>query len=211
MILRSANRRADVILRRRMQRPIFLFLALLLAILPACSEFAASPTNEIIGVGGSSPEAVTESFFEDFNLALSDPDLDKDETRRSWSERLASYFAPAERIDQRIALGQMLAKFDASQHQLEEGQHLVFEVSFTAVEVVERADDQARVRLIDGKLHVRRVLEHDDGNLEILREQERPLMETIGQTSGTIPVLRVNGLWFLTERSGRITLTDGSS
>ncbi|MCG8350953.1 MAG: hypothetical protein MI924_24540, partial [Chloroflexales bacterium] len=125
-------------LRFLAQRSVILLLALLMVLLPACSEFAATPVNEIIGIGGSSPEAVAESFFEDFNLALSDPKLGETETRLSWSERLASYFAPAERIDQRIAFGQMLVNFNASQYQLGEGQRLVFEVSFTTVEVVER-------------------------------------------------------------------------
>ncbi len=171
---------------------------LLLLVLAGCGAPVADDQDDV-GIGGNSPEAVVESFFEDFNRALQDPKLGDGETNRAWAERLANYFAPIERVRQRTAMIRMLASFAYRQQQIAEGQRLIIEITYTNAEVVERTDDRASVRLIDGKIRFQRVAERENGDRDVLRTQERGLMETLGQTSGVLPVLRVNGRWFMTE------------
>lgn len=171
---------------------------LLLGALSACGAEVAADQSDA-GIGGNLPETVAASFFEDFNSALNDPDLSQGKTQRAWAERLANYFAPVERAGKRRALGRMLASFAYNQRQLGEGQRIVFEITYTNIEVVDRSDDRATVRLLDGKLRLQRVRERDNGDREVLRQQETSLTETLGQTSGVFPVLRVNGRWFMTE------------
>jgi hypothetical protein len=177
--------------------PVLLILiVLVVAMLSACAT--ATPAQELISGGGSSPEDVTESFFEDLNAALQDADLQDEETRRSWTERLASRFAPSERASRRSLLGQMLADF-AFVRRNEAGERYQVEVLYDQVVLISRDHDRGRVRLIDGKIRITRYREDENGDQAILSERERPLSEVIGITGDAFPVIRVEQRWFLTE------------
>jgi hypothetical protein len=77
-------------------------VSLALGILVACAATPEQAPIEAPAGGGSfSPETVAKSFFEDLRKALADPKLSDDEQRGAWVERLAGYFAPNERDDQR--------------------------------------------------------------------------------------------------------------
>jgi hypothetical protein len=171
---------------------ILLILALVGCAAPAPD--AAADTN--IGVGRSSPEAAVDGFLEDLNRALQDPNLSDAATRRGLAERLAGYFAPGERIDQRAAFIDTLAGFaDTSQHPIV-GSKAVLAITYSRVELLSRDGDQAVVRVVDGTFALRWLNEQG----EVVRERTGGLTEVIGQASGGLPVLRVDGLWFLTER-----------
>lgn len=178
---------------------VCLLWVLALALLAGCGEPLEIETG-IIGAGGSRPELVAAGFFDDLNEALQDPNITKPETRRTWAERLASYFAPSERVDQRKVIEKTLGTFAFEAGQLAEDQRLIVEVVYTNVELVEQIDNLARVRLTDGRLRLQRLRVSEDDQEQILFEQERPLAEVIGQEDNIFPVLRVNGRWFITER-----------
>lgn len=178
---------------------VILFCAALVALLTACGE-PIDAEQAIIGVGGSTPEAVASSFFEDLNQALQDPGILQPQTRRTWSERLASYFAPSERVDQRALFERTLASFAYELAQIDDDQRLKVEITYTGIELVERDADLAMVQLVDGKVLMRRVRVIDDEQQEVLFEQEGALGQVIGQGDNQFPVLRVNGLWFMTDR-----------
>lgn len=145
--------------------------------------------------GGSSPGAVVESFVEDLNLALQDKHLADATVQRSWAERLAGYFAPSERNDQRSALRQMLAGFVDTAQRPVVGSQISLAITYSRVELIASSENKALVRLVDGTLNIRWLNEQG----EVLRERTGNITEIIGQTSGGLPVLRVNGLWFMTE------------
>lgn len=149
------------------------------------------------GTGGSSPEAVTESFFEDLNAALQDPALDELEQRRFWAVRLAGHFAPSERVTQRTFMARTLADFSYSLSQRSD-ERLLIEIIYARIELVERRSEEARVRLVDGKIRLTWYRDENDGSRLVLREQERALTEVIGLSSGVFPTVRVNRQWFLT-------------
>jgi hypothetical protein len=168
-----------------------LLLALLLA---GC---AAPPVEDDdgLGRGNATPEGVVASFLDDLNAALADPNLADAAVRRSWAERLAGFFAPSERADQRQALGAMLAGFADSAARPAFGTRVQLEVSYTTTELLERSGDEALVGVVDGVVTLRWL--DDDG--EVVRERAGALTELIGQASGGLPVLRVGPSWFLTE------------
>jgi hypothetical protein len=171
-----------------------LLFILALAGCAAPTSDSAADTN--IGVGRSSPEAAVDGFLEDLNRALQAPTLGDTATRRSWAERLAGYFAPGERIDQRAAFIDMLAGFaDTTQHPVV-GSKATLAITYSRVELLSRDGDQAMVRVVDGSFELRWLNEKG----EVVRERTGGLTEVLGQKSGGLPVLRVDGLWFLTER-----------
>lgn len=174
-----------------------LLLLCLPAILVGCAV-AADPAQELVSGGGSSPEDVTESFFEDLNTALQDTELANPETRRSWTERLASRFAPSERASRRDVLARMLADFAAIREPADDERYRV-EVVYSRVTLVSRDNEQAIVRLVDGKLRLTRYRKDANGDNAILSEQERGLGEVIGIENDMFPVIRVEQRWFLTE------------
>lgn len=167
-----------------------LALALLLA---GCA--AAPAEQELAGAGSPTPQGAVESFLAVLNEALADPRLGQAEARRAWSERLASYFAPSERADQRAAMGEMLAAFADSASRPAFGSRVQLEVTYSGIEIISRSGDEALVRVVDGVFALRWL---DDGG-EVLRERSGGLTEVIGQASGGLPVLRVGGSWFMTE------------
>lgn len=169
--------------------PIILAAALLLA---GC---AAEPVEEeLAGAGGSSPQAVVESFLEDLNRALA-AQLDQPDVRRAWAERLAGHFAPSERADQRVAMAAMLADFAASAARPTAGSRATLEVTWTRIDLLERDGERALVRVVDGLLTLRFL----DAQGEVLRERTAGLTDVIGQASGGLPTLQVGGSWFMTE------------
>jgi hypothetical protein len=137
-----------------------------------------------------------DGFLEDLNAALKDANLGNPTTQQIWAERLAGYFAPGERIDQRTAFGDMLASFaDTVQHPIV-GSKATLEITYSRVELVSHDGGQALVRVVDGSFTLRWL----DAQGEVLRERTGSLTEVIGDQSGGIPAIQVDGLWFLTER-----------
>lgn len=179
-----------------------LLLSLWLPVLCLLAACAAVPSIEqdASSLGGTTPEEAAAGFFQSFNEALQDPALTELETRRIWAERLASYFAPSERVDQRYVLQQMLANFAAGMEQLEADQRMTLEVSYSALQVMDESSQRATVRLVDGTLRFRRVRVTEDDRRIVLLDQQRPLAQTLGLQQGTLPLVQVNGRWFLTER-----------
>jgi hypothetical protein len=172
-----------------------LLLALLLALgLTAC---AAEPVEqELAGTGNSTAQGIVESFLDDLNTALADPALGSQAGRRSWAERLAGHFAPSERADQRAAMGAMLAAYADTAARPAVGSKVSLQVGFSHVELITSSGDEALVRVVDGAIVLRWL--NDDG--EVLRERTGALTELIGEERGGLPVLRVGGRWFMTER-----------
>ncbi len=171
-------------------------LLLLLTLAGCAAPPVDSGDDAVVGVGRSSPEAAVDGFLEDLNRAMQDPSLASAEKRRGWAERLAGYFAPGERIDQRAAFIDMLAGFADTAQNPVIGTRAALAITYTRVELISREGDEALVRVVDGAFDLRWL----DAQGEILRERTGGLTEIIGQTSGGLPVLRVDGLWFLTER-----------
>jgi hypothetical protein len=172
-------------------------ITLLLLILAGCAAPASDATaDDTIGVGRSSPEAAVDGFLEDLNLALQDPNLGDAARRRGLAERLAGYFAPGERIDQRAAFIDMLAGFADTSQSPVLGTKVSLAITYSRVELLSRDGDEALVRVVDGAFDLRWL----DATGEVLRERTRGLTEVLGQDSDGLPVLRVDGLWFITER-----------
>ncbi len=172
-----------------------LTLALLAALLLLVGCGPEPAVEELAGAGGSSPQAVVESFLEDLNRALAAPQLADADVRRAWAERLAGHFAPSERADQRLAFTAMLGDFAASAASPAVGSKATLEVTFTGTEIIEQGDGRALVRVVDGVLTLRFL----DADGEVLRERAGGLTDLIGQTSGGLPTLQVGGSWFMTE------------
>lgn len=172
-------------------------IVLLLLALSGCAAFSADISEDApIGVGRISPEAAVDGFLEDLNRALKDPNLIEVPTQRSWAERLAGYFAPGERVDQRTAFIEMLAGFaDTVQNPLL-GSKATLEITYSRIELLSRDGNEAMVRAVDGTFELRWL----DDQGEVLRERTGGFTEVIGQESGGIPVLQVDNLWYLTER-----------
>jgi hypothetical protein len=167
-------------------------VVILVLLLAGCGAEPAA--DELAGAGGSSPQAVVESFLEDLNSALATP-LATPDARRVWAERLAGHFAPSERADQRVAMASMLADFATGATSPAVGTRATLEVTWTRMELRSLEGDRALVRVVDGVL----VLRFLDADGNVLRERSGGLTDMIGQASGGLPTLRVGGSWFLTE------------
>lgn len=176
----------------------------------ACSA-PAETDQERVDAGGSSPQDTVTFFFDDLNEALQHPDLSQPETRQSFAEQLASYFAPSERIEQRRLFVASLAQFAENQQTVGENEQWMVHISFANVELAEQEESRARVRLVDAAMHLR-LVRHQEQYEEVLYEQKRPLeavlqrptqaltsTEQLAPTDWTVDVLQVNGRWFLTE------------
>jgi hypothetical protein len=173
-----------------------------LVLLAACAP-AADLEREEARIGGETPEAVVVAFVENLNQALEDPQLSEEEPQRAWAERLASYFAPSERVDQRNALWDMLAIFAIQRDQMTENQELTLEVLYEDVQVTPEGDqgNRASVRLIGGTMHYRRVFVAENGYRSVISDRRLSFNEVLGMDEDAgLPVLQVNERWFLTER-----------
>ncbi len=180
-------------------RLMWICLSLLL-LLTACGVPVEVEQDEQ-QLGGTTPEDVAEAFVADLNAALSDPELDQIETRRRWAGRLASAFAPVERVDQRYVLQQMLADYVNQRTDLASDLELSLEISYEGIQVVNRQSDYPMVRLIGGAIRLREVRVAENGYRSIVSDQQYPLTDLLGQgAQNGFPVVRVSGRWFLTER-----------
>ncbi len=166
-------------------------LLAVLLLLPACG--AGLSEEDLVGRGGPTPQAVVESFLTTLNEALQ-ANLTDETARRGWAERLASYFAPSERADQRLVFSRMLATHAQSAARPVYGTMVMVQITFTGTEVIERKDDRAVVRVVDGQV----TLQWLDGEGQVVRERTSALATLMGGTEG-LPVLRVGGSWFITE------------
>ncbi|NTV65515.1 MAG: hypothetical protein HGA65_18550 [Oscillochloris sp.] len=183
-----------------MQRRSALVVAVLALLVGWLLAGCANPPDDLAddaatGVGRSSPEAAVDGFLEDLNFALRDPSLITTETQRSWAERLAGYFAPGERLDQRVAFSEMLAGFADTIQNPVVGAKATLEITYSRLELISRNGDSALVRVVDGSFHLRWLNVQGD----VVRERTGGLTDVIGQQSGGIPVIQVDRLWFLTE------------
>lgn len=171
-----------------------LLLSLLAALLAGCAD--AAPIEPTGGsIGKLYPDTVVQEFVDELNEALRDPGLDTPEVSRAWAERLANYFAPSERIDQRTALRAMLGSFAVSLGQLEAGQRLLLDLSYSDLAVTSREQNRAIVALNDGVVSLRWISASGD----VIRQRSRSLIELLDIRNGGLPVIRVDGRWFLTE------------
>jgi hypothetical protein len=174
---------------------VHLVILVSMLLLAGCGEAASLEAEEDQGVGGLTPERSVEKFVADLNEALRDPTLIDDEVSRAWAERLANHFAPSERSDQRAAFRGMLSRFAASLDELEPGQRLLLDISYSNLRVVNREPERALVALNDGVIGLRWISASGD----VLRQRSRNLTELLGLQNSGIPTIRVNGRWFLTE------------
>ena len=176
-----------------LHRRLLVITLLLTLLLTGCGEVITD--SDLIGAGGGSPRQVVESFLEDLNSALNDPELSSSEVRRAWAERLSGHFTPSERTDQRAILGEMLQRFVISTTNPALGARATLEVSFSVTELVEQQDERALVRVVDGLLTLRFYSESG----ELLRERSNSLSALIGLIGDRLPTRLVGGRWFMTE------------
>jgi hypothetical protein len=172
-------------------------LVLLLS-LAGCSVTPEPDSSQGAPTGGSfSPEAVAESFFEDLGSALGDEKLADDQQRGAWVERLAGYFAPNERDDQRIALREALDSFTSGLDKLEPNEHLTLDLKIERLEQVSQTDDRAMIRPVNGAIYVL-ITRTTSAGIQNLYEETVPLERIIGN-NGSVPVVRIGRSWYLTE------------
>jgi hypothetical protein len=173
-------------------------LLLALGVLAGCGFGGAAPEQTAQG-GGSSPELVTKNFFSDLRDALKDQQQLANEAKRDqWVERLANYFAPNERDDQRVALSEALENFASGLGKLEPNENLTLEVHFEDVEKVSDDGSRALVRPINGSINIL-ITRTTNNGVFTLYEDKVPLTKIIGDTNGAVPVIRIGRNWFLTE------------
>lgn len=149
--------------------------------------------------GGETPQEVAGHFLDDLNRALQDPNIQRAKVREVWSIQLASHFTPSERANQRLAFEDMLSTFATSLAALDESEHLTIEVRYESIRLDEQHGSRGSVHIVDGWLNLRQVHVAENGKKTVQRDQGGPLPEVIGLESQVLPVLRVNGRWFLTE------------
>jgi len=175
-----------------------LVAVLALCALTACSSGLTPSHGAPSGGGGSSPEQVARNFFEDLRQALKDDQLTNEKRRDQWVERLANYFAPNERDDQRIALSSALDDFVSGRGRLEPNESLTIDVRFEDVEKVSENGNRALVRPVNGSIYVL-ITRTTENGVFTLYEDDVPLTKIIGDTNGAVPVIRIGRSWFLTE------------
>ncbi len=171
--------------------------ALALSLLSACAAPGPSTDQAPAGGGSFSPEAVAQGFFDDLGSALGDQKLADDQQRGAWVERLAGYFAPNERDDQRIALRAALDSFTAGQAKLEPNEDLKLTLKIDRLEQVSQTGDRALIRPVNGEIYVLITRTTNTGT-QNLYEDTVPLEKIIGN-NGSVPVVRIGRIWYLTE------------
>jgi hypothetical protein len=129
--------------------------------------------------------------------ALRDPKLADDQQRGAWVERLAGYFAPNERDDQRIALRAALDNFATGRARLEPNESLTLDLKIERLEQVSLTSDRAMIRPVNGAIYVLITRTTSAGDQK-LYEETVPLEKIIGN-DGAVPVLRIGRSWYLTE------------
>lgn len=170
------------------------FLVCLLALLLASCGQAAPAESEAASPGGVNPESVTESFFDDLGAALKDPALRTANAREQWADRLADYFAPNERDDQREALGLALDSFAADMRELTPQEQLLIEIRYDNIRKLSDDGATALVEPVNGRIYLQ--VMRDD---YITHERETPLSDIIGRADGAVPTVKIGNDWYLTE------------
>ncbi|NJM09311.1 hypothetical protein HC891_28520 [Candidatus Gracilibacteria bacterium] len=92
-------------------------------------------------------------------------------------------------------LGTMLAQHALGISQLAPGEQINIAITWSTFEVVEQDAERARVTIVDGAVQFRWL----DASGTPIRERSSAITELLGQERPGIPVLRVNGQWFITE------------
>lgn len=176
-----------------------LLICLLLGALAGCGFGTATPEQAVQTGGGSSPELVAQNFFEDLRRAFRDPQQLATEAKRDqWVERLANYFAPNERDDQRVALSSALENFVSGRDKLEQSESLTLDVRFDKIEKLSDDGDRALVRPTNGSIYIL-ITRTTSNGVFTLYEDDVPLTKIIGDPNGAVPVIRIGRSWFLTE------------
>jgi hypothetical protein len=189
--------RSQAYLRVSLPGRILLLLTIVLALV-GCATTPGQSIEQLPAGGGSiSPEAVAQSFFDDLNSALDDEKLADDQQRGAWVERLAGYFAPNERDDQRIALRTALDSFTSGLGKLAPNEHLILDLKIDRLEQVEQTEDRAMIRPVNGAIYVL-ITRTTNASTQNLYEETVPLEKLIGN-NGLVPVLRIGRSWYLTE------------
>ncbi len=170
----------------------FLLCCCLLLLISGCGT---ANLEEDVGLGGVSPEAVVESFFEDFNTALADPLLGEPTARQVWANRLASYFAPSERADQRLVMRDMLDSFVRHNLQPVRGSKAEVVITYDRTRANRIDEMTALVEVVNGVMTVR----WRDAEGNVVFERSGALLRLIGREANGLPVIRVDGRWYLTE------------
>jgi len=181
------------------RRCVLVLVAILaLCALTACG-FGLTPSQGTpSGGGGSSPELVAQNFFDDLDEALKDQQLSNEERRDQWVERLANYFAPNERDDQRVALSSALDNFVGGRAKLEQNESLTLDVRYDKIEKVSETGNRAMVRPTNGSIYIL-ITRTTTNGVFTLYEDDVPLAKIIGDTNGAVPLIRIGRTWFLTE------------
>jgi hypothetical protein len=146
------------------------------------------------------PDQLVVHFIDDLNQALNDPNITDYETQQTWGTRLGNYFAATERVSQRRSFTMMLNTFANGVRNFDDSNEIAVEILYTNVDLVSIKGERAEVQIDEGVLQYKRVRTTTDGKHVIERFQEFPLMESIGYPNATIPLIRINGQWFLAER-----------
>jgi hypothetical protein len=180
------------------------FVTLLVA-LAACGAAPGDVASQADLAGGSrfGPESVAENFFKDLRDALKDPALADDAGRSRWAEKLANYFAPNERDDQRAALHAALSSFTDGLKQLDATQTLTLDLRFTNVEKVSDDGERALVRPVNGannaSIYLLIAQTTDRGVVIPEFEQEIGFEKITGRSDGAVPTIKIGDRWYLTE------------
>ncbi|HEX5691386.1 MAG TPA: hypothetical protein VFX76_15330 [Roseiflexaceae bacterium] len=181
-------------------------LICVLSIFGACSAASEQPAQEVDDPAGGSrfgPQVLAENFLKDLRDALHDSKLGDDTTRSRWAEKLANYFAPNERDDQRVALNASLASFAEGQTKLDVGQTLSLDLRFTSVQKIADDGERALVRPVNGgnnaSIYLLIARTNDRGAIVPEFEQEIGFDKIFGRDDGAIPAVRIGDRWYLTE------------
>jgi hypothetical protein len=183
----------------------WLSLVMLVIALAACGAAPGDAATQADAAGGSrfGPESVAENFFKDLRDALKDPALANDSTRSKWAEKLANYFAPNERDDQRAAMHTALSSFTDGLKQLDATQTLILDLRFTNVEKVSDDGQRALVRPVNGpnnaSIYLQIAQTNDRGVVIPEFEQEIGFEKITGRPDGAVPTIKIGDRWYLTE------------
>lgn len=185
---------------------LLLLIALLLAGCANQEQPAAADqqASQDIAVVTRRPDQVALAFVEDMQRALAevqDPAQNSADTRKRWAKLLSDYFVPNERTFQRSSLEDMFRSISNDRRDIPNGESVVFELRFDR-----NADIPAPV--INGP-NAAVVIPEARLFLQVLYasgasyEQEVPLANVIGRKDGSIPLININGRWYLTETPER--------
>jgi hypothetical protein len=169
----------------------------------SASEQAAQQVDDPAGGSRFGPQILAENFLKDLRDALHDPALGDETTRSRWAEKLANYFAPNERDDQRVALNASLAGFADGQTKLDVGQTLTLDLRFTSVQKIADDGERALVRPVNGganaSIYLLIARTNDRGAVVPEFEQEIGFDKIFGRDDGAIPAIWIDDRWYLTE------------